>query len=597
VLAGALATDPPWSFTDSFDRPDSTLLGNGWTETEGDLSLAGNAVRNASTSGYHTAVQASRIGSSLTASADFARLSSAGGSRLGVVLRYQDSGNYYFLGRLTGGTSQLRIVRVVNRVERVLASAGLPNPGTVSFTITGHADGATLALDLNGVRKLTATDATFASGAAGFQVGSKSSASSNRIDNFSAASSGGGGASPTPTRTPTALPPPSPTPTPAGGGGVITDKGTHPEPPLPALPPAGGTFVDPTFGTTILRVTDAGDGTDCGVHYSYWPSFNANDTRFHVQCGGQPLLYRFDPSSLALLGKEPLFPPTPDGTIPVSEDAIWSAASADAIYAHDFSSLWRYDTAAKSYARVANISALLGNGHKVWQMSRSADDDVFAWTEEDANYNVVGYLAYQRSRNAVVYRVSTTQLDEVQIDKSGRYLLVKTGLESSPGQIRVKVVDLALSTVTDLTNGAPDYACGHSDNGGGTVVGADNWNNTVQFRSLAAPHSYSPLLAFGNDWTQAFHLSALADNEGWVLVSSYSGGGVGAGPFHREIYQVATDGSQRVRRLAHHRSLYSSYYDSPRANISRDGAFAAFTSNWGGSSRRDAFILRIPPAP
>jgi len=50
----------------------------------------------------------------------------------------------------------------------------------------------------------------------------------------------------------------------------------------------------------------------------------------------------------------------------------------------------------------------------------------------------------------------------------------------------------------------------------GTVVGADNWNNTVQFRSLAAPHSYSPLLAFGNDWTQAFHLSALADNEGWV---------------------------------------------------------------------------------
>jgi hypothetical protein len=230
-------------------------------------------------------------------------------------------------------------------------------------------------------------------------------------------------------------------------------------------------------------------------------------------------------------------------------------------------------------------------------MSKSSDDNVFAWTEEDASDAVAGYLVYRRSQNAIVYRVATTQLDEVQIDKSGRYLVVKTGLEATAGQIRVKVVDLTLGTVADLTNGPPDYACGHSDNGAGTVIGADNWNNTVQFRSLAAPHAYSQLLGFGSDWTQAFHLSELAANEGWVLVSSYSGAGVGAGPFHREIYQVATDGSQRVRRLAHHRSLYVSYYDSPRANINRDGCFAAFTSNWGGSARRDAFILRIPAAP
>ena len=29
-----------------------------------------------------------------------------------------------------------------------------------------------------------------------------------------------------------------------------------------------------------------------------------------------------------------------------------------------------------------------------------------------------------------------------------------------------------------------------------------------------------------------------------------------------------------VRRLAHHRSVFSEYYDTPRANISRDGCFA-----------------------
>jgi len=56
---------------------------------------------------------------------------------------------------------------------------------------------------------------------------------------------------------------------------------------------------------------------------------------------------------------------------------------------------------------------------------------------------------------------------------------------------------------------------------------------------------------------------------------------------------VATDGSQKVRRLAHHRSVFAEYYDAPRANVSRDGCFVAFTSNWGGSGRRDVFILNL----
>lgn len=594
AMANTLATGTGSTFSDDFNRADSTILGNGWVEASGDLSISGGVVRNAGTSGYHTAVQAGLTGTSLAASADFARLSTLGGTRLGVVLRYQDMRNYYFLGRLTGGTSQLRIVRVVNGAETVLAAASLPNPGTATFTIAGHAEGSTLTLDLNGVKKLMVTDLAIASGAVGVQVGAPTSTSANWLDNFSATT----GSGPTPTRTPTATPSPLPTSTPTpSGGGVITDKGTYSEPALPALPPAGGTLVDPTFGTTILRVSDSNDGSDCGVNYSYWPSFNVNSTRFHVTCDGQPRLYGFDPANFRILGKEALFTATPDGTVPLSEDAIWSSTDPDVIYGHDFNSLWSYNVASKGYTRVANLSTLLGGGHKVWQMSKSTDDNVFAWTEEDSNYAFAGYLVYRRSQNAIVYRVSTMELDEVQIDKSGRYLVVKTGLESSAGQIRVKVVDLALGTVADLTNGAPDYACGHSDNGNGTVIGADNWNNSVQFRSLATPHAYSPLLAFGSDWTQAIHLSELASNERWVLVSSYSGASVGAGPFHREIYQVATDGSQRVRRLAHHRSLYGSYYDAPRANINRDGTFAAFTSNWGGSARRDAFILRIPPAP
>jgi len=62
---------------------------------------------------------------------------------------------------------------------------------------------------------------------------------------------------------------------------------------------------------------------------------------------------------------------------------------------------------------------------------------------------------------------------------------------------------------------------------------------------------------------------------------------------------VATDGSGRVRRLAHTRndqlaSGEENYWDTPRANVSFDGRLVAFTSNWGWSRRRDVYVLQVP---
>jgi len=67
----------------------------------------------------------------------------------------------------------------------------------------------------------------------------------------------------------------------------------------------------------------------------------------------------------------------------------------------------------------------------------------------------------------------------------------------------------------------------------------------------------------------------LADDERWVTVATYRSNSLppATGPFQGEVFQVATDGSQRVRRLAHNRTVWSYYYESPRANISLDGRF------------------------
>jgi cysteine-rich repeat protein len=379
----------------------------------------------------------------------------------------------------------------------------------------------------------------------------------------------------------------------------ITGLGTYPEPALPALPAAGGTLVDPTFGTTILRVTDAATvGGSCGTAYSYWPTFNADSTRLWAFCDepNAEWLYDFDPVTLALSNQRPLFASSaPGGAGLRMEDAIWSKTDPDVMYVHDGKRLWSYDVVTELFTLVKDLSSLQPNLF-LHQMSVSSDDDVFAFTKKhDTSFDVTGYLAYRRSTDTFPANQATAQIDEVQVDKSGRWLVVKTGV-SGAGAIESRIVDLETGAVEGLTDNGPDFGPGHSDNGTGTVIGADNWNNQLTGRGLATPHVFSTVFGYGDDWTQDIHISMLADDERWVTLTSYRANSFAPawGPLHGEVYQVATDGTQRVRRLAHHRSDVSTYYESPRGNVSRDGRFVAFTSNWGGSSRHDLFVVVAP---
>jgi hypothetical protein len=349
---------------------------------------------------------------------------------------------------------------------------------------------------------------------------------------------------------------------------------------------------DSNFGTTVVRLTDAGDGSECTTAYSYWPTFNRDSSLGQMSCSSGATLFDFDPKTAQAANKRPLFAKkTPNGTTPNGEDAIWSDVSATVLFAHDTTRLWKYDVVGETYTLVKDFGAITGGGH-VRQMSKSADDDVFGFTTQEAGWAVTGAVAYQVSADKVLAQVAQTGLDEAQVDKSGAWLVVKTGSQGK-GAIEVKVVNLKTQAVEDLTDDGPDFAPGHSDNGAGSVIGADNWTNRVTFRQLATPHQASTVLSFGNDWSQDYHVSMRASDDAWVLLSLYQSGAHTPGLFHNEIIQAATDGSGSVRRLAHHHSAFNDYWDSPRANISRDGCFVAFTSTWGASGRRDVFVLDL----
>jgi hypothetical protein len=88
---------------------------------------------------------------------------------------------------MTGGSSLLRISRVVNGAEKILAKASVPNPPKGStFQLTGRAQGDTLVLELDGVERLSVRDTTLTAGGVGIFLNA-GVAKPHRADNFTAA--------------------------------------------------------------------------------------------------------------------------------------------------------------------------------------------------------------------------------------------------------------------------------------------------------------------------------------------------------------------------------------------------------------------------
>jgi outer membrane protein assembly factor BamB len=188
-----------FAVTDDFGRPASSNLGEAtlagppgeaaWQEVDGDqFVISGGELRSTPGAGNHVAVLPSVAGPSQTVAADFASVDNTAIPRMGIVLRHQDSQNYYVAYRKPGPSSYLRISRVVGGVETIIAQTGLPNPLlNTFFRLSASANGSTLSLNLNGTPKLSVTDVTFSSGTVGILINpGTSSTASYRVDNFAA---------------------------------------------------------------------------------------------------------------------------------------------------------------------------------------------------------------------------------------------------------------------------------------------------------------------------------------------------------------------------------------------------------------------------
>ena len=370
----------------------------------------------------------------------------------------------------------------------------------------------------------------------------------------------------------------------------LTDTNVRPEPTLPPLPAAESTTIDPTFGSQILRVTDSGDSsTGCMNHYSNEPALNVNNTKIRAVCkvgvSYQFKVWDFNATTMTHSNGriQSNRPPGLQGY-----GAQWSRTASDKFYAVGLKALYEITIPGGSSTTWTNtlIRDFGANfvGDYITQMSVSDNADVFAFHYVKSGVST-GYIAYQRSTNTILLNVSNEgTINEVEIDKSGRYL---TALKDSGD---LDVWDLqAGPTSIQVT---PTLSYNHRGNGN-RVVGSSCNVRRVCVRNLATPNSVTFLLP-ADSWSYSTHQQdheSLTGPDAWLTASRFSQtGGPVLNAFDNEILQIATDGSTRVQRIAHHRSVGV----SPRASVSRDGKFIAFTSNWGNpSGRTDMYLVRV----
>ncbi len=415
--------------------------------------------------------------------------------------------------------------------------------------------------------------------------------------------------------------------------GIKADRAVYPEPKLPRLPAAGGKFTDPVFGTQMMRVTDASDCPvpGCGTWYSQWPTLNSDNTRLLIRNGvtGDVIIKAFDPTTFTLGATLRRSPKLSGGVAMDWQGATWSRTDPDLIYLHvgyynkDYPAtgmkLYTYRPSTNVFKLLKDFAPELAPGQPDYlfemHIAQDGKDDIFTLMQSrvgNSDNNPVYFIVWKRSTDTVLQHILNAKFDANAAlpDKSGRWIFFPLNKTQSDGT-RIRVLDMQTKRWQTIYWNGSDDSPSHGDVGAGTVTGRGGFSGGYNLRSLTNVHNRTIL--FDNkdakgalDWSNDQHTSLYADDESWALLGMYDDPaekGTETGTLENEVVQVAMDGSQRIRRLFHHRSQIDNktdttgYWAVPKPTISKDGQFIAFTSNWGNSGRYDLFIAKIDPAP
>jgi hypothetical protein len=382
------------------------------------------------------------------------------------------------------------------------------------------------------------------------------------------------------------------------------------------VPPTRGAFTFPApYSTKGIRITDASDcgGADCVnyVGYSYWRNTNAHEGSADMWIfiglstarGGEgPTLFKLNKATDTITKVGPLFPAGSPFRTSSGETWYFSASRPNKLYVNDGPKLLRYDVVSKVFDTVFDISAQFGSGRYVWQTHSSNDDLVHSGALRVSGTNEdLGCFVFNETTRQFQFFAKVGTYDECQIDKSGRYLLIK---ENTDGQYDVENVFIDLQTGAQSLVLDQNGGLGHSDMGFGYAVGMDNWNSMpdAAITFTMAGVLKGPAVFYSNNWSMnpVNHVSHLNAKPSLSMSQQFAcGSNADSGSVQNEIlcFRLDTSHDQLVvapvmtdMNAAGGGSAYAKY---PKGNVDISGRYFIWTTNLGGS-RLDAFLVKVP---
>lgn len=377
-------------------------------------------------------------------------------------------------------------------------------------------------------------------------------------------------------------------------GLVVNDMASHPMQAL-TKPAYLATVIDPSFGTIIRRITNAGAGKRIMPLYSTIQAWNADETYmivFDADMNVHKLLNGINYQFIRDLSDV-----HPDD----DEQIFWDFNDPDIFYFIDHATdiLTRYHVSTATQDIVAGLRSF----------SVPVCDDILAG--DDVNMmswdsDVIGFRC--GTNQGYSYKLSTATLTTFTFPvynlapmpgPSGTNFYHYGKIYNSSGNLTyILNVDNPAehACIGKLTNGHDAYfavAFEQGPGGGcqGDIVAHDMTTGTCF--PITGP-------SLGYNYPKSgTHISSLAhkNTDGGWLAASMIGDNRGQFLLDQELIIAKADqGHVKVCRIGHHRSDRDDfgYYGEPHASISPSGTRVLFASDWNGSGQVDCYVVELP---
>ncbi len=379
----------------------------------------------------------------------------------------------------------------------------------------------------------------------------------------------------------------------------------QPDIPKPSL---GSSFIDPKFGTTIIRISNARLSGYVGTvpQYSKRQAWNADESRL--------LLFTGDGKALLYNGNTYQFIKELNGVN--SDDIFWHPEVPSTLIFTQDNTLVSYNINTENSVIIRTFNeysfiSTRGEGN----LSRNGRYFAFVGMIYDTTTQETIFkdlLVYDLTTDSVISKIhlplTLTDFDWVSISPLGNYVVVDYATNNAGRFEGVEVYDRNFQFIWQKPLGAGHSDLGIDANGNEVLVMAyyDSGTNSNFIKKYSlADGTETSLIELS--WQFDLHISCRNySRSDWCFVSTFDNearltdDSLSWMPFEDEIFALKMDGSGEVQRIAHHHSRRFSpttpdrdnsvYWSEPHATVDYHGRRIIFGSNWRENIEIDSSV-------